>query len=139
MGGLEEELVRDLFISQMKNTALQDTLTFELFAPDEVLKRAIKFEQSKQTTQAFQKSVLGSSSGGQFSGPQIKIKQEPIMVVGNKNQNYRRSNRDQFKKKWNNNKDTKNRTEKKPCTRWGRTFGEGHLKSCPAMGKTCKS
>ena len=50
VGGLEEELVRDLFISRIKNTALQDTLTFETFAPDEVLKRAIKFERSKQTT-----------------------------------------------------------------------------------------
>ena len=102
-GGLEEELVRDLFISRMKNTALQDTLTFETFAPDEVLKRRIKFEKSKQTTQAFHKLVVGSSTGGQFSAPQIKIKQEPIVAVGNKNQKYRRSNRDQFKKKWNNN------------------------------------
>ena len=61
------------------------------------------------------------------------------MAVRNKNLNYRRSNRDQFKKKCNDKKDTKPRTEKKPCTRFGRTFGEGHLKSCPAMGKTCKS
>ena len=55
LGGLEEKLVRDLFISRIKNTALQDTLTFETFTPEEVLKRAIKFKQSKQTTQAFQK------------------------------------------------------------------------------------
>ena len=52
---LEDELVRNLFISKMKNMALQDTLTFEAFTPGEVLKRALKFEQSKQTTQAFQK------------------------------------------------------------------------------------
>ena len=95
----------------MKNTTLQDTLTFETFTPDEVLKRAIKFEQSKQTTQAFQKSVVGSSMGGGLFEPQTKIKQEPFMAVGNKNQNYKRSNRDQFKKKWNDNKD-KNRAEK---------------------------
>ena len=113
LGRLEEELVRDLFISRMKKTALQDTLTFETFAPDEVLKQAINFEQSKQTTQAFQKLVVGSSNGGQLSGPQIKIKQEPNMAFGNKTQNYRRSNRDQFKKKCNDNKDTKIRTEKK--------------------------
>ena len=56
---------------------------------------------------------MGSSNGGQLSGPQIKIKEEPIMALGNKTQNYRRSNRDQFKKKWNDNKDTKIRTEKK--------------------------
>ena len=43
LGGLEEELVRDLFISRLKSFALQDILTFKTFAPDEVLKRAIKF------------------------------------------------------------------------------------------------
>ena len=96
LGGLEEELVRDLFISRMKNTALQDTLTFESFTPNEVLKRAIKLKQSKQTTQAFPKSVVGSLIGGNLFEPQTKIKQEPIMAVGNKNQNYKRSNRDQF-------------------------------------------
>ena len=122
----------------MKNTVLQDTLTFETFTPDEVLKRAIKFEQSKQTTQAFQKSVVKSSMGGKFFEPQTKRKQEPIMAVGNKNQNYKRPNRVQFKKKWNDNKE-KNRTEKKPCTRYGRYFREGHLKMCPAMEKSCKS
>ena len=47
---LEDELVRDLFISKIRNPALQDTLTFETLSPDEVLKRAIKFEQSKQST-----------------------------------------------------------------------------------------
>ena len=34
-------LVRDLFISKIKNTTLQDTLTFETLDPEEVLKRAI--------------------------------------------------------------------------------------------------
>ena len=53
LGALEEELVRDLFISRMRNIVLQDTLKFETFTPEEVLKRAINFEQSKQTTQAF--------------------------------------------------------------------------------------
>ena len=46
LGGLEEELVRDLFIFRMRNVVLQDTLIFETFSPEEVLKRAIKFEQS---------------------------------------------------------------------------------------------
>ena len=34
LGGLEDELVRDLFISRMRNAALQDTLTFETFLPE---------------------------------------------------------------------------------------------------------
>ena len=33
LGILEDELVRDLVISKMKNTVLQDTLTFEAFTP----------------------------------------------------------------------------------------------------------
>ena len=84
LGGLEEELVRDLFISRMKNTVLQDTLTFETFTPDEVLKRAIKFEQSKQTTQAFQKSAAGSSIGTKLFEPQTKINRNQSWRLGTK-------------------------------------------------------
>ena len=99
LGAVSEELVRDLFISRMKNKVLQDTLTFETFTPDEVLKRAIKFEQSKQTNQAFQKSGNGSTGVGQLRETQIKIKQEPIMAVCNKNSNYRRQNKSQSQKR----------------------------------------
>ena len=49
LGTLESEIVRDLFISKMKNMALQDTLTFETLDPEEVLKRAIKFEHSEHS------------------------------------------------------------------------------------------
>ena len=125
LSGLEEELVRDLFISRMKNTALQDTLTFETFTPDEVLKRAIKFEQSRQTTQAFQISGNGSTGVGQVRETQIKLKQEPIMAVGNKNSNYRRQKENQSQKRWNDNKSTNPRSDQKPCTRCGKSFGSG--------------
>ena len=36
LGTLEDQLVRDLFISKKKNVVLQDTLTFETFSPEEV-------------------------------------------------------------------------------------------------------
>ena len=36
---LESEIVRELFISQMKNMTLQDKVTFETLEPAEVLKR----------------------------------------------------------------------------------------------------
>ena len=93
LGTLENEIVRDLFISKMKNMTLQDTLTFETLDPEEVLKRAIKFEHSKLTTMAFQKTnaaVTGGSSNNYTSG--VRIKQEPVMAVRNlsgttKNQN----------------------------------------------------
>ena len=35
LGTLEDDLVRDLFISKMKNVVLQDTLTFETFSTGE--------------------------------------------------------------------------------------------------------
>ena len=139
LGGLEEELVRDLFISRMNHTALQDTLTFEIFTPDKVLKRDIKFEHSKQTTQAFQKSGSGSSVVGQLRDPQIKIKQEPIMEVWNRNSNYKRQNKNQIQKRWTENKRTNSRSDQKPCTRCGKFFGPVHLKICSIMGKCSKS
>ena len=83
LGGLEEELVRDLFIFRMPNVVLQDTLSFETFSPEEVLMRAIKIEQSKQTTQAFQKSSTSTNNSGLFSSSQMKMKQEPVMAIGN--------------------------------------------------------
>ena len=50
---LEDETVRNLFISKISNMTLQDTLPFEILAPEEVFKRAKNFEHSKLTTMAF--------------------------------------------------------------------------------------
>ena len=83
----------------MRSPALQDTLTFETLPPEEVLKPAIKFEQSKQSTQAFQKSTLGTAQTITQTGSQIKIKQEPILAVGNRNQNSRKSYRERNRRK----------------------------------------
>ena len=94
---LEVELVGDLFISKMRSLALQDTLTFETIPPDEVLKRALKFEQSKHTTQAFQKS--NKNTAATVSESQIKIKQETILAVGNRGQTNKRYNRDRFNRR----------------------------------------
>ena len=138
LGTLENEIIRDLFISKMKNMTLQDTLTFEILDPEEVLKRAMKFEHSKLTTMAFQKTnaaATGGTSNNYTSG--VRIKQEPVMAVRNlsgttKNQNRRESN-----KKQKNNKNHNVKT--KPRNRCGRAFDQGHLKNCSAMGKTCKN
>ena len=139
LGTLENELVRDLFIPKMKNVVLQDTLTFETFSPGEKLKRALKFEQSKQTTQAFQKSNTATAGAGQVHGT-MKIKQEPIMNIGNKNVNGRRQSGNTFKKRTTpDRREERNSTDTKTYARCGRLFGEGQLKKCPTMGKTCKN
>ena len=139
LGTLEDELVRDLFISKMKNVVLQDTLTFETFSPEEVLKRALKFEQSKQTTQAFQRANSLTASAGQIHGT-MKIKQDPIMNIRNKNDNGRRQSSNTYKKKsYSDKREGRNPIDSKTCTRCGQLLGEGHLKKCPAMGKKCKN
>ena len=139
LGTLEDELVRDLFISKMTNAVLQDTLTFDTFSPGEVVKRSLKFEQSKQTTQVFQKSNTATAGAGQVHGT-MKIKQEPIMKVGNKNANSRRQLSNTYKRRPTpDRREGRNSTDTKTCTRCGRLLGEGHLKKCPAMGKTCKT
>ena len=136
---LESEIVRDLFFSKMKNMTLQETLTFETLDPEEVLKRAKKFEHNKLNTMAFQKSnaaATGETSNNYNSG--VRIKQEPVMAIRNssgttKNQN----NKSETNKRQNNNKNSNEKA--KQCNRCGRAFNQGHLKNCSAMGKTCKN
>ena len=115
---------------------LQDTLTFETLDP-EVLKRAIKFEHSKLTTMAFQKTnaaATGGSSSNYTSS--VRIKQEPVMAVRNLAGTTKTPNRREANKKQNNNKNQNTTTKR--CNRCGRTFEQSHLKNCPAMGETCK-
>ena len=126
----------------MRSPALQDTLTFETFPPEEVLKRAIKFEQSKQSTQAFQKSTLGTAQATTQSGSQVKIKQKPILVVGNRNQNTRKPYSERNGRKQPEGRailSNHNADDRKACNRCGRPFVDGHLKNCAAMGKQCKN
>ena len=140
LGTIEDELVRDLFISKTKITALQDTLTFKTFTPDENLKIALKYERSKQTRQAFQKSYANTAGTGSLMGSQLKIKQELNMEVGNRGGSSRRSNKKPYKRRtWDAKSNTKSRADQKQCTRRQKPLGEGYLKNCPAMGKTCKN
>ena len=138
---LEDELVRDLFISKMRSPALQDTLTFETLPPGEVLKRAIKIEQSKQPTQAFQKSTLGTAQPVTHSSSQIKIQQEPIMAVGNRNQNNKRPYRERNRRKQPDGRapNKYNKDDRKQYNRCCKPFVDEHLKNCAAMGKQCKN
>ena len=76
LGTKESEIVRDLFISKWK--------------------RAIKFEHTKLTTMAFQKTNAAATVGtGNNYNSGLRIKQKPVMAVMNstvntKNQQYKR-------------------------------------------------
>ena len=59
------------------------------------------------------------------------------MAVRNLSGTTKNQNRRETNKRQNNNKNPNMKT--KPCNRCGRTFNQGHLKKCSAMGKTCKN
>ena len=135
------EIVRDLFISKQKNMTLQDSLTFETLAPDKVLIRAIKFEHSKLTKMALQTTNAAGTAGTSTSyNSGFKIKPELIMAVRSSNGRNRKlpfkrdSNRKENRKRL-----TISNIQTKPCNRCGRTFDAVQLKSCLAIGKTCKN
>ena len=92
---------------------LQDTLTFETLDPKEVLKRAIKFEHSKLTTMAIQKTNAGAKVGtGNNYNSGVRLKQEPVMAVRKstetqKNQQYKRK----ANKRQNNNRNSNVKTK----------------------------
>ena len=93
LGTLEIEIVHDLFILKMKIITLQDTLTFETLDPEEVLKRAIKFEHSKLTTMAFQQTNAAAAVGmGNNYNSGVRIKQTPVMAVRNSTGNTKINN-----------------------------------------------
>ena len=57
LGTLEGEIVRDLLISKMKKLTLQDSLTIETLAPEEVLKRAINLNIVNRTQWRFKRRI----------------------------------------------------------------------------------
>ena len=72
---------------------MQDTLTFETLDPKEVLKRAIKFEHSKLTTMAIQKTNAGATVGtGNNYNSGVRLKQEPVMAVRNSTETQKKIN-----------------------------------------------
>ena len=130
LGTLEDEIVRDLFISEMKNMTLQDTLTFETLAPEEVIREAYKLKHSKITTMAFQKKVAG-----------MKFKKEPVMTVRTSNGSARKQPvKREYNRRQKNNRSATSSGQTKPFNSCGRrVLDQGHLKSCAAMGKTFKN
>ena len=96
---------------------LQDNLTFETLDQEEVLYRAIKFDYSKLTTMAFQKTnaaATGGTSNNYNSG--VRINQEPVMAVRNATGNTKNQQHKRETNKGQNNNRNSNATTK-PCNR----------------------
>ena len=91
---------------------------------------------------AFQKTnaaATGGTSNNYNSG--VRIKQESVMAVRNSTGNTKnqKNSKCETNKRQNNNKNSN--TKVKPCNRCrcGRVYDQRHLKTCSAMGKTCKN
>ena len=94
---------------------------------------------NKANKQKLQKSITSTNSAGQFSGSQIRIKQEPIMATGNKGQNFTRQSRDQSKRRTYESRNNTSLAQIRNSLhdveeRLGRDIG-----NCPATGKSCKN
>ena len=60
----------------------------------------------------------------------MKIKQEPVMAIGNKGYNHKRQGQNQNRRKqYDNRNAARFKGDQKQCTRCGRVFGEGQLKN----------
>ena len=86
--------------------------------------------------------LLGTAQTITQPSSQIKIKQEPILAVGNRNQNNRKPYRERYRRKQPEGKAILNKynaDDRKQCNRCGKPFVDGHLKHSAAMGKQCKN
>ena len=124
---LEDELVRDVFIANMREPELQRRFYKKLRAPDEVLREVQAFERG-----AANQSQLKSIKAGRDMSPQrekqtLSIKQEPgiMRIAGNQKGRYIKE---------------QHQTKQEACFRCGKVpFVKGHQLKCPARGQECRA
>ena len=118
---LEEDLVKDLFISNMNNTSIQMDLLSEVRTPQQVLNFAINRERGQANQQEILKAHSSSTNWSQVSYIRNKPRtpftqrtpQQPILPTP-----------------------TTGKIE--PCYKCGHPFIKNHLNMCKAQNFTCK-
>ena len=118
---LEEELVKDLFISNMTNTSIQMDLLSEVRTPQQVLNFAINRERGQANQQEILKAHSSSTNWSQVSYIRNKPRtpftqrppQQPILP-------------------------TPPTGKIEPCYKCGQPFIKNHLNMCKAQNFTCK-
>ena len=106
---LKEDLIKDIFISNMRSSNLKMELLSETRTPQQALNYAVNRERGLEN----QQEILRSS----------KTNWNTVSYV--------RTNR---QRKYNQNTQQK----PNPCRKCGRTFSLAHLQTCPAKTTTCK-
>ncbi len=132
-GALEQQIVRDLFVTRVNAPELQRKFCVELTSPDEVLRQALAWERGVNNQKKLVKFTLGkgdpdlaigTSDGAKTPNPTPAVKTEPIAPV----RSQPRTNNTQRTSPTN-----------APCRNCGRDFRPGYAAQCPARGVQCRA
>ena len=131
-GGLESEIVRDLFTANMSNDEVQKDLLAETKTPAQALDYAMKREKGLENKVYIRKQGTSNSHTGLPN-----IKSEPVNFV-QKRGGYRSKQRGG---RGRGGQTSRNYPEKagqrKDCFKCGNAFSATHLAQCPARDKIC--
>ena len=109
---LEEDIIKDLFISNMNNTAIQMDLLSEVRPPQQVLNYAI----NRERRQANQKEILRTNSTSTYNQvTHIRQNRRTQAILP-----------------------TPQSGKIEPCWKCGNPFTPNHLQNCPARNTICK-
>ena len=131
-GGLESEIIRDLFTANMSNDEVQKDLLAETKPPEQALDYAVRHKKGLENQVHIRKQGTSNSHTG-FTNK----KSEPVNFVqrrgGYKSQPRRGRNRRGTTSRNN----TDRSAQKKACFKCGNAFSANHLAQCPARDKIC--
>ena len=131
-GGLESEIIRDLFTANMSNDEDQKDLLAETKSPEQALDYAVRGKKGLENHVHIRKQGTSNSHTG-FTNK----KSEPVNFVqrrgGYKSQPRRGRNRRGTTSRNN----TDRSAQKKACFKCGNAFSANHLAQCPARDKIC--
>ncbi len=132
-GALEQQFVRDLFVTRVNAPELQRKFCVELTSPDEVLRQALAWERGVKNQKKLVKFTLGKgdtdlqvgiSDGSHTPSTQSPVKIEPVAALRSQTRSSASPRRN---------------TTNTPCRNCGKEFRPGHLQKCPARGVQCRS
>ena len=131
-GGLESEIVRDLFTANMSYDEVQKDLLAETKTPAQALDYAVKREKGLENQVHIRKQGTSNSHTGLPN-----IKSEPVNFV-QKRGGYRSQQRGGRGRGGQTSRNYPEKAgQKKDCFKCGNAFSANHLAQCPARDKIC--
>ena len=131
-GGLESEIIRDLFTAHMTNDEVQKDLLAETKTPDQALDYAVRRDKGLENQVHIRKQ---GSSNRHTRFPNIKS--EPVNFV-QRRVGYKSQPRGGRSRGGTTSRNSSDRsTQNKDCFKCGNTFSANNLAQCPAQDKIC--